>query len=177
MARALNDRAFVAFVAASSSRLQLLAQHLSADQVTAGDITRTVLENVYRKWDRWGSSADPYAYARRLVVQLSTEQARQAAAPPPTADHQGPAPTPRLSTGDLATGDLAPLVDRVLVRRVLAELTPRDRAIVVLRYLEDMPPAAIGQQLGIRKGLVEPVCDRALAQLHKYALQTREGEA
>lgn len=165
MSRAQRDREFSRFVEERSARLLLLARHLCGDQNLAEDLTQTVLEKVYLKWARVSAAENPYLYVRRMLVNANNDRLRKqpwrenpVAFTPDRADVAGDA---RVAAGT----DQGVLLDRLVLERALAELTPRERAVVVLRYLEDLSEADTAAELGIRVGTVKSACHRALGKL------------
>lgn len=169
MSRAQRDREFARFVQERSPRLLLLARHLCGDPDLAEDLTQTVLEKVYLKWARVSAAEDPYLYVRRMLVNANNDRLRKR----PWRENPV-AFTP--DRADLASDPRHPsapeqsvLLDRLALHRALAELTPRERAVVVLRYLEDLTEAATAAELGIRIGTVKSACHRALGKLREFA--------
>jgi RNA polymerase sigma factor (sigma-70 family) len=72
--------------------------------------------------------------------------------------------------------------DRDALRRALAVLPPRQRAVLVLRYLEDLPDTTIAMLLGCSPGTVRSHASRGLAALRPLltsqdSASTREGDA
>jgi RNA polymerase sigma factor (sigma-70 family) len=61
----------------------------------------------------------------------------------------------------------AELADRDLLLRALASLPPRQRAVLVLRYFDDLPEAEIAEVLGCSLGTVKSHCARALSRLRE----------
>ena len=176
MSRTRRDREFARFVEERSPRLLLLARHLCGDPHLAEDLTQAVLEKVYLKWARVSAAEDPYLYVRRMLVNLNNDRLRKrpwnetpVAFTPDRADL---AADPRPS----AARDQNVLLDRLALHRALAELTPRERAVVVLRYLEDLTEADTAAELGIRIGTVKSACSRALGKLREFARTTHDEE-
>ena len=63
---------------------------------------------------------------------------------------------------------------RLLVRRALAGLTPRQRAVVVLRYFEDLTERGTAQVLGVSVGTVKSQTHLALRRLREAAPELAE---
>lgn len=145
------------FVAAQSAQLVHFARLLSGDLHRAQDLVQSALEKVYRVW-RKREIEHPLAYARRAVLNQYLSEGRRRGRETPVADptdhHEQPTP-------DHAVG----LVDRDALRSALAGLTPRERAVIVLRYQQDLTEAATAEQLGIRVGTVKSTASRAMAKL------------
>lgn len=166
MSRVQTDREFADFVAGRSSRLLLLAQHLCGDDDTAENLTRAVLEKAYLSWGRLSKTTDPYLHVRRVLVGLCMDAAKPAPANKDVAAVSADgAHVVTTSARHLNDEDFALLVDRIALRRTLAGLTPRERAVVVLRYLEDVSDADIAWQMGMKVAAVKSCCSRALSAM------------
>ncbi len=147
---------FAEFVAARSHALLRVAWLLCGDTDKAEDLLQTAL---IRAWPHWHRIADsnPEAYVRRVLftAYLSSWRRRwrfevPSAAPP---DRAGP--------DDVA----AESASRDGLRRALAALSPRQRAVLILRYVEDRSVAETAQLLGCSDGTVKKLAFRALAAL------------
>jgi RNA polymerase sigma-70 factor (sigma-E family) len=152
---------FEEFVAASSGRLFTMAVLLCGrHRAEAEDLLQGVLERAYRRWAGICREGDPERYARRMLVNASVDRWR---AMRRTRDL--PVRT-RLS--DSAVADRAAEVDdRDLLLRALATLPARQRAVIVLRYLEDLSEAQTAAVLGCTTGTVKSQASRALARLRE----------
>ncbi len=152
-----QDEAFSAFVAARSRHLLQAAHLLTGDRHRAEDLVQTALTKAYLRWDRIVDE-DPEGYVRRTMVnthidwwrrkpwrEQPTEVLPDVAVPDPT------------STSDARAGLLA----------ALAELSPRQRAVMVLRYFEDMSEADIARTLGCSAGTVKSAASRATVKLRE----------
>ncbi|CAO5178298.1 RNA polymerase sigma-E factor [Frankia sp. AiPs1] len=146
---------FEDFITASADHLMRTALLLTGNSHAAEDLLQGALERTYRRWDG-ERILTPEAYVRRVMVNAASsrwrarqfrEEPLEAAGDPPGVD-AGP--------------DLA-LRDQVL--RALQELPARQRAVVVLRYYDDLPEAAVAEILGCSVGSVKTHASRALARL------------
>lgn len=153
------DEEFAAFVREHSPRLQVIARGLCGDPHLAEDLTQQALERAYLRWGRVRRADEPFAYVRRILVNVHHDrQRRRPWREQPTENAVEPA-----GGGVAATDRL--VADREAVRRALAELTPRERAVVVLRYGDDLTEADTARELGIALGTVKSACARALGKL------------
>jgi RNA polymerase sigma-70 factor (sigma-E family) len=155
-----DDESFVKFVAERGTALLRTASLLCGARSDAEDILQTALEKAYRHWGKIGrGDADPEPYVRKILVNLTVSRARrwrvlrevQMASPPemPTASETG--------TVELR----GVLIDE------LRRLGPRQRAVLVLRYWEDMSEAETAKVLGCSVGTVKSQAARGLARLRE----------
>jgi RNA polymerase sigma factor (sigma-70 family) len=107
------------------------------------------------KWSSIRSDGNPHAYARTALVRIHINAGRRRRREVVT---DGPS---ELSTGDPALT----VVDRDWLRGALRSLPPRQRAVVALRYLEDLPMREISEVLGCAEGTARSQLHRALASL------------
>lgn len=161
-----SDIALVDALAGDLVRVQRMARLLVADPDAADDL---VAEAIARTLPRWqaGRVADPAAYVRRVVVNLASRRWRRRALGR-RRDH--------LALGWTAqVPDPAELVaerDRTL--RAVMALPVRRRAVVLLRFYDDLPIERIAAVLGVDEGTVKSQLSRALEQL-RTSLGTQEG--
>jgi RNA polymerase sigma-70 factor (sigma-E family) len=153
--RAADESAFEQFVAVRSDDLMRLAVLLAADRGHAEDLVQTALVKAYRRWGRI-SHDDPYPYVRRVLVNSAASWRRRRATQEivdlPSHDRPGPD-----DTDDVA--------ERYRMDDALAQLPPRMRAVLVLRYAEDLSEAAAAEALGISIATVKSQTARGLARL------------
>ncbi|WP_344915259.1 SigE family RNA polymerase sigma factor [Streptosporangium oxazolinicum] len=158
---AAEERRFREFVSARSPALMRLAFLLTGgDQHAAEDLLQTALARTVAGWSRVET---PEAYVRQVMYrqQVSWWRRRRetVVAEPPE--------------GTVADG--TPGADlRIVMRRALARLTPRQRAVLVLRYYEDLPEAEVAGILGCSVGTVRSTAHRSLARLRVLAPELRE---
>lgn len=162
---------FAEFVAARSHVLLRAAWLLTGDTAKAEDLLQTALA---RSWQHWGriAAANPEGYVRRvLFTTYLSWWRRHWRAEVPSA-----APPERAGTDDVA-GESG---SRDSVHRALAGLTRRQRAVIVLRYVEDRSVADTAALLGCSEGTVKTLAFRALNCLRADAtvrsLLTGDGE-
>jgi RNA polymerase sigma factor (sigma-70 family) len=100
---------------------------------------------------------DPYAYVRRTLINAHLSAVRRGSA----------RETPAVMTpaGPSQPDPAAAVVEHDAIWRALAELTPRERVVLVLRYYEDLDHAAIAGLLGIAESTARVTASRALASL------------
>ena len=115
-------------VSASTRRLLRTAYLLVGDRQHAEDLLQTALERTARRWPK--ISGAPEAYARTILANLATDRWRRRASRP---RELFTAPPERGSADPAAT-----LVVRDALMAALRELTSRQRAVLVLRYFDDL---------------------------------------
>jgi RNA polymerase sigma-70 factor (sigma-E family) len=144
---------FDEFVLGQSGRLLRSAVLLLGDREDAEDLLQDVLERMYTAWPRID---DPMAYAHRAVSRAAINRWRRRRRRP-----QVP-----LGTHDVATPDpTAGVSEREPVLDALRRLPARQRAVLVLRYFEDLSEAQIADALGCSTGTVKTHASRGLHRL------------
>ena len=150
---------FAEFVALRGQALQRTAFLLTNDWALAEDLVQTALARAYPRWNRIQSD-DPEAYLRRVLVNTWSSWWRRR--------WRGEVPTETLP--ESAAPDAYASADRKdALRAALARLPKRQRAIVVLRYHEDLSETQVADALGISAGTVKSQASRALAKLRDDA--------
>jgi RNA polymerase sigma-70 factor (sigma-E family) len=157
---------FEQFVAASSERLLRTAYLVVRDVELAEDLVQECLFRVARRWPRVRAMEHPYAYARKILVNLTLDGAKgrqrhsselDAGDRRPVEDHHDEAATRALVGVDTA----AELIDG------LGRLAPRQRAALVLRYFDDLSEAQVAEAMGCSVGTVKSTTWRALERLRQ----------
>jgi RNA polymerase sigma-70 factor (sigma-E family) len=153
---------FGEFMATRWPGLVRLAYGLTEDRWLAEDVAQAALASAYAAWWRMRRADDPDAYVRRILVNTSNRRFRRRR----VAEHsREPAELP-----DLAVADSADRIgQRSALLSALRELPRRQRAIVVLRYWEDLSDAQVATALGCAEGTVRSQASRALATLRGSA--------
>jgi RNA polymerase sigma-70 factor (sigma-E family) len=148
-----REDGFAAFVASRRRVLLRSAWLLTGDWHLAEDLLQTALAKAYLAWRRVD---DPDAYVRRVLVTTYATWWRRR--------WNGERPTAVLP--DRAAADTYPGVDlRHQVHAVLRDLPRRQRAVLVLRFFEDLSEAETAAALGCSVGTVKSQAARALSRL------------
>jgi RNA polymerase sigma-70 factor (sigma-E family) len=155
-----DEEGFRAFVEANGATLLHAARLLTGDHHRGEDLVQTALIKLYVKWGRIDA---PLPYARRALVNAHIDQTRRR--------WWGERPTETLperpdpdAASDTSTSD-----SRDELRRLLAGLAPKERAVIVLRYYCDLSEQDTAETLGMPVGTVKSTCSRALARLRVEA--------
>jgi RNA polymerase sigma factor (sigma-70 family) len=129
-----------------------LAHLTTASNALAEELVQDAFVDLFRNWD---TVRDPSAWLRRAVMSRCTSWVRrQHLERRVAARHDVPEPAIPDETG-------------VAVREALLALSVRQRAAVVLRYLEDASERDIADALGCRRGTVKSLLSRAMSKLQK----------
>lgn len=152
------EEEFRDFVAARSGALLRTAYLLAGDWATAEDLLQTTLTKTYLAWKRLGGIEAVEPYARRVMINTSTSWWRRR--------WHGERPTEVLPER-AGVDEIEHQLDRDLLWRHLRALPARQRAVLVLRYYEDMSEAQTAALLGISPGTVKSQTSRALTALRK----------
>jgi len=152
------DVGFEAFVATHQLRLRRYALALTGNGHDADDLLQTTLVKVYLAWHRIDDRSHLAAFARTTMARSYVSAWRRWGAREAPTDSPPEVPAP--------DGD--PTGDRDLIWRGLRRLGRRQRAVVVLRYFEDLDLATIADVLGISTGTVKSQLSRALDHLRNY---------
>ena len=155
-----DEAGFDAFVRARASALSRTAYLLTGDHHLAQDLVQAALLQAARHWGRIHTS--PEAYVRRAMYHqnISWWRRRRFAESSLTA-HDGAAPT---SDSDL----------RLSLDQALAQLTRKQRTVLVLRFYEDLTETQTAAALGISPGTVKSTTRQALARLRALAPELAE---
>jgi RNA polymerase sigma-70 factor (sigma-E family) len=146
---------FTEFVAARSRYLIRLAYVLTADQDSAEDLLQSALTKAAAHWGRIQST--PEGYVRRIMYREQVGRWRTRARRPETVMAQVPDRSARDPTAGLDA--------RLALQDALRILPPGKRAVLALRYLEDLPESQVAEILGCSVGTVRSQTHKAIAQL------------
>lgn len=155
MTRSPTDDEFAELVAASWGSLYRTAYLILGDHGLAEDLVQTSLARTYAAWRRVRSIDAAPAYARTTLVNTAAEWIRKRS-------WRRELPTETLAEPSAAGSD--PSL-RPTVVAALAHLAPRQRAVVVLRYYEDLSVAETARVLDCSEGTVKSQTHDALKVL------------
>ena len=142
---------FEEFVVARSGALLRSAYLLTGSHQDAEDLVQTAL---LKAVPRWGKVREHEPYVRRILVHESVSRWRRRRW--------------RETSSDLLPEQAAAGLDldrRIILRQALGRLAPRQRAVIVLRYFDDLTEAQAAEALGISVGTVKSQARDALARL------------
>ncbi|WP_341923715.1 SigE family RNA polymerase sigma factor [Nocardioides psychrotolerans] len=151
-----RDAEFTAYLHARQPSLLRTAYLLTGDKHQAEDVLQTSLAKLYLAWDKVRDRDSVDAYVRRIMVNENNSLWRRG-----------------WRKREFATEVLpdAPVTDAyddgqgAALWAVVQSLPPKARAVVVLRYYEQLTEAETADLLGISVGTVKSQCSRAIATL------------
>jgi len=160
-----RDQEFSDFVVARRSRLVGAAYLLCGDRHAAEDLVQTVLAKLYAAWPRIHTSGAEDAYVRKIMVRTNIDASR------------------RMWRRELISDELpdqvvpGPELDgRDELISALAELGPRQRRVVVLRFFLDLSVEEVAADLRVSPGTVKSQTARALDHLRRRLTDRRLDE-
>ena len=155
-----RDADFAAYMQARQPALLRTAYLLTGNRHAAEDLVQTALAKLYLSWDRVRDREALDGYVRRIMVNENTSLWRRAWKRLEVTPERMPEPPVHDAYDDGAGAALWEFV---------RTLPPRQRAVLVLRYYEDLTEAEIADVLGVSVGTVKSQASRALAALRARA--------
>jgi len=152
------EQEFRDFVAARGAALHRTAYLLVGDWALAEDLVQTALVKTYLAWQRLGGIAAVEPYTRKVLVNTATSGFRRR--------WHGERPTDELPPVAVADG-ADERAERDRVWQVVSTLPPRQRAVLVLRYYEDLSEAETARLLEVSVGTVKSQGARAMETLRQ----------
>lgn len=144
--RASDEERFTDFVRAYSAALFRTAFLMTGDYQRAEDILQTSLVRIYQRWPRVDAMDSPVGYAHKVVVSQSASWWRRRSSRESL-----------LQRVDEPTwsGRIEEVAEHQRVWQAVLSLPPRQRAVIVLRYYENLTEAQIADTLGMAPGTVK----------------------
>jgi RNA polymerase sigma-70 factor (sigma-E family) len=158
--RPAEDEEFRDFMASRWPGLVRLGYGLTGDRGLAEDLAQSALAKAYAAWPRVRRADDPDAYVRRILINTNSNRFRKRRVAEHSAEY-----LPETGVADAAEA----VGQRSLLIAALMELPPRQRAVVVLRYWEDLSEAQVASIMGCSVGTIKSQASRALARLRTSA--------
>ncbi|HZG02282.1 MAG TPA: SigE family RNA polymerase sigma factor [Streptomyces sp.] len=156
-----SEAEFREYVASRWPRMLRTAYLLTGHHHDAEDLVQAALARAYTRWERVRRTDDPDAYVWRIMINANVDRLR------------GLRVREWLTTRfpesrESQVADRADqVVDRSLLLDALGRLPARQRAVLVLRFLEDRSETEVARVLGTRVGTVRSHTSRALARLRR----------
>ncbi|WP_151525494.1 SigE family RNA polymerase sigma factor [Serinicoccus kebangsaanensis] len=162
-----------AYVEQAMPRLVGLAFAMTGNKADAEDLVQDTLALVITKWSRVREAEHLDAYVRRTMVnRLSSVRRRRAASEVVSHD----AVTAEWSVPSVPSPERG-VTEREAVLALIRGLPDRQRAVVALRYYEDLPDREIARTLGCTEQAVRSAAHAALTRLRELVPQTIGEEA
>ncbi|MFF0726328.1 RNA polymerase sigma factor [Streptomyces sp. NPDC004134] len=157
-----DEESFREFAAAQARPLRRTAFLLCGDWHLAEDLMQNSMIKMYRSWHRLERHAELGPYARRVLLRTWLDERRK---PWRRSEQSLPTlpDTPDVTAGPEAVAEHTAM--RHVVRGAVLALPPRQRAVVVLRYFDDLSVAQTAGVLGCSEGNVKSQAARGLRTL------------
>jgi RNA polymerase sigma-70 factor (sigma-E family) len=153
-----RDADFVAYYEARAATLRKTAYVLCGDWHLAEDLTQTAFTKLYQVWHRLERYEALDGYVRQTLLRAFLDDRRR----PWRREY---AIGPQSAVFDVPVADPAGSGEREILLAALARIPKRRRAVLVLRYWEDLPVEQVAELLGCSAGTVRSQASRALADL------------
>jgi len=157
---AAHDDEFTRYYAARGAAMRSTAYLLCGDWHTAEDLVQTAFIKLYRAWDRVNGHDRMDGYVRRTLVRTYLDHRRR-----PWRRESAVSFDQSVAWEPTVTATEGSTEERMVLLRALAAVPPRQRAVLVLRYWEDMSEADTAELLGCSPGTVKSQAARGLANL------------
>jgi RNA polymerase sigma-70 factor (sigma-E family) len=157
MSRTPTDGEFAEFVEAAWPGLYRTAYLILGEHQLAEDLVQTALAKTYASWGKVREPAAAMGFARVVLANTAASWFRRRS-------WRNEQPTETLPDGSQALGTTDPS-DRPALKEALGHLPPRQRAVVVLRFYDDLSVREVAQALACSEGTVKSQTHHALAAL------------
>ncbi|MFG1921681.1 SigE family RNA polymerase sigma factor [Cryptosporangium sp. NPDC048952] len=146
-----------ALIATRSHALLATAGLLAGGREAGQDLLQAAIEKLMRQWHR--IEGDREAYLRRILYHLAVDNWRRRRRRPEVLTDLDPTAAQPDGTGALTL--------RLALVQALGTLTPRQRAVLVLRYFEELSEVEIAEALGCSTGTVKSTAARGMKHLRE----------
>lgn len=156
---------FEEFVVTRSSALQRFAYLVTGSHEEARDAVQEALIGLYPRWERVADKAE--AYARRSILNANVSRWRKFGREVLPVEPVASPPDP--------SNPFAAVEDRDQAARLFATLPVRQRAVVVMRFYEQLSYAEIADALGVAESTARSLVHRALGALRAILQEENHG--
>jgi len=163
MGKEVTEAAFNAFAATAMPRLRHLAYAWCQDWHHSDDVVQDTMERVYAAWPRVRRGGEEYAYARTTLMRRLISEHRRA-----WRRHETASLAEACSAPPQAPEETGPSTERLDALDLLRLLPPRQRAIAILRFLEDLPVSEVADLLHCSEGTVKSQAHHARRFLQQH---------
>jgi len=155
-----DEQDYADLFAAQWPRLYRMARAVADDEGAAEDAVQTAFARAYASWGKVSRADHPEAYLRRIVLNEILGQRRKGWA-------RRERPHESVDTGLAVKSHDAAVAERDRMWAAVRALPPRQRAVIVLRYYEDLSEEQIATALGCSRGTVKSQASAALTSLRR----------
>ena len=164
---ASHPASFDEFVSVRGAAFVRFGYLLTHDREVAQDLAQEALGRLYVHWSRVRRSGSPEAYVRRSMLNLLLSWRRRRS--------WYETPIGQLPESAVQPSAAAGAAERDEVWQLLAQLPGRQRAVLVLRFYEDLPDEEIADLLGCTTATVRSHASKGLARLREKTSSQRQG--
>ncbi|TNM41152.1 SigE family RNA polymerase sigma factor [Nocardioides albidus] len=165
-----DEQEYADLYAAQWPRLYRMARAVAGDDATAEDAVQAAFARAYASWGRVRRADHPEAYLRRMVLNEILGLRRRAWA-------RRERPHASVDGGLTTEAPDRAITERDRMWSAVRDLPPRQRAVIVLRYYEDLSEEQIATALGCSRGTVKSQAAAALANLRRCGALTTGDDA
>ena len=151
-----RDEAFAEYFAARSGSMRATAYLLCGDWHRAEDLVQTTFTKLYLRWGRVQKQESLDPYVRQVMMRAFIDEGRWG---------WWRRERPHDEPIERAASSGSPAEDRLMLLRALADVPPRQRAVLVLRYWQDLSVEETAATLGCTTGTVKSQAARGLVTL------------
>lgn len=158
----MTDASFDAFYANAYAHVVGQVYLLAGDLGEAQDVAQEAFVRALARWRRVRELDDPLGWTRRVAINLAISRWRR--------NRNALTAWRRRADPETSAG---PGADRLAIVDALRGLPPRQRAVLVLHHLNDLPVADVARELGVPEGTVKSDLSRGRATLARTLADTR----
>ena len=148
---------FELFVDAESARFHGALRLLTRDRAEAEDLMQDAFLKVWERWDRVAVMDEPVGYLYRTAMNLFRKRYRRAMVA-----------IRKTVSEELRVDEFAIVEDRSIVASAMVELSPRQRAALVLTELIGFSSEEAGRMLGVTAGTVRALASHGRAAMKRH---------
>jgi RNA polymerase sigma-70 factor (sigma-E family) len=157
--QAALEKQYVEYVTARMPVLRRMAYALCGDAHRADDIVQQAITKLYVHWRKACSVANLDQYVRKILLRVYLDEKRLA-----WASRVWLSPT----TPDRPADPGPDLDNRAVLRAAMQKVSPRQRAVLVLRFVCDLSVEDVAATLGCSEGTVKSQTSHGLASLRRH---------
>ncbi|HEU4426597.1 MAG TPA: SigE family RNA polymerase sigma factor [Pilimelia sp.] len=159
-----QEREYVDYVTVRLPALRRVAYFLCGDEHRADDLVQQTMTSLYLHWLRARTVANLEGYVHRILVRAHLSERRLSWSSRVRLVGDTPPEQPSAPGGEVE--------ERAVVQAALARIPPRQRAVLVLRFLCDLPVDEVAGLLGCSAGTVKSQTSHGLAALRRLLGET-----